>query len=287
MAGVRQQARLIGLAAWQGLKELFFNDALTHAASVAYYALLSLFPFLLLLFSVVGWLTAAPEARDAVISFVFRNFPRQFEFIAEQIDAFRSQTVQIGVGGSLALAWASLGVFSAVTSAVNHSWGVEKGRNFLHHRFFSFVMMLSAGAIFFAALLLTSAVRVAEGRWFQSLELHGTWGEWLRGLTPDYAATALFIVCVALIHRYVPHAQVKFGDVWPGAVLTGVLWRSALAGFSWYARDLARWSVHGSIASVVVFLLWIYILVVILLYGVQVTAAYARLREGEQVELEL
>lgn len=287
MAVVRQQARLIGLAAWQALKELFVNDALTHAASVAYYALLSLFPFLLLLFSMVGWLTAAPDARDAVISFVFRNFPRQFEFIAEQIDAFRSQTVQIGVGGSLALVWASLGVFGAISTAVNHSWGVEKERNFLQHRVFSFLMMLSAGAVFLVGLLLTSAIRIAEARWFRNLELDGAWAEWLRGLTPSYAATALFVMCVALIFRFVPNTRVRFADVWPGALLTGLLWRGALAGFSWYARDLARWSVHGSIASVVVFLLWVYVLVVILLYGVQLTAAYARLREGEQTTLSL
>lgn len=287
MAVVRHQARLIGRAAWQALKALFVNDALTHAASVSYYALLSLFPFLLLLFSIVGWLTAAPDARDSVIAFVFRNFPRQFEFIAEQIDAFRSQTVQIGLGGFLALAWASLGVFNAISTAVNHSWGVEQGRGFIHHRVFSFLMMVSAGAVFLAGLLLTSAIRIVEARWFRNLELDGPWAEWLRGLTPSYAATALFVLCVALIFRYVPHARVRFGDVWPGAVLTGVLWRGALAGFSWYARDLARWSVHGSIASVVVFLLWVYVLVVILLYGVQLTAAYARLRDGEQAELSL
>ena len=95
------------------------------------------------------------------------------------------------------------------------------------------------------------------------------------------------VLCVALIFKYVPHARVRFGDVWPGAIATGLLWRGALAAFSWYARDLARWSVHGSIASVVVFLLWVYVLVVILLYGVQMTAAYARLRDGEQTELGL
>jgi membrane protein len=57
------------------------------------------------------------------------------------------------------------------------------------------------------------------------------------------------------------------------------LWRGALSGFSWYARDMAAWNaVHGSIAAVVVFLFWIYISAVILLYGVEMTAAYARLQ---------
>jgi len=65
--------------------------------------------------------------------------------------------------------------------------------------------------------------------------------------------------------------------VWPGAVLTGLLWRGALAGFSYYVTDLSRFSVHGSIAAVVVFLFWVYITSVILLYGVEFTAAFADL----------
>ena len=70
-----------------------------------------------------------------------------------------------------------------------------------------------------------------------------------------------------------------------GAVLTGLLWRAALAGFSRYVRDLNRFSVHGSIAAVVVFLVWVYISAVIFLYGVEVTAAYARLRRRRPDEI--
>ena len=77
-------------------------------------------------------------------------------------------------------------------------------------------------------------------------------------------------------------ASVRFRDVWPGAVLTGLLWRLAFALFSAYAADPARWSVHGSVAAVVVFLLWIYVSAVLLLYGVEMTAAYVRLREAAQ-----
>jgi membrane protein len=74
---------------------------------------------------------------------------------------------------------------------------------------------------------------------------------------------------------------VRFRDVWPGAILVGVLWRIALSLFSWYAADLATWNViHGSIAAVVVFLLWIYVSAVIFIYGVEMTASYARLQEA-------
>ena len=66
------------------------------------------------------------------------------------------------------------------------------------------------------------------------------------------------------------------------------MWRGALSAFSWYARDLAAWNkVHGSIAAVVVFLFWVYVSAVILLYGVEMTAAYARLRSAAARHPEL
>jgi membrane protein len=68
-------------------------------------------------------------------------------------------------------------------------------------------------------------------------------------------------------------------------VLTGLLWRIAFAGFSWYVRDMSRYSlIHGSISAVVVFLIWVYISAVILLYGVEFTAAYSRLLRNRAEE---
>jgi membrane protein len=101
----------------------------------------------------------------------------------------------------------------------------------------------------------------------------------LQGFVTRNAPTPLFVLIVALIYYFVPNAKVRLRDVWWGALIAGGLWRAAFAGFSWYVRDLSRFSVHGSIAAVVVFLVWVYVSSVILLYGVEVSAAYARLRK--------
>jgi membrane protein len=188
--------------------------------------------------------------------------------------------VGIGVGGGLALAYASLGVFNAISSAVNHSWGAESRRSFIRHRLFSFVMMASAAAMFLAAIVIVSLVRLAEARWFGRLGLNVDWLTRISGAGADYAATVMLILCVALVHRFVPNVKLTFRDVWPGAIVTGLLWRVAFSLFSAYAADPARWSVHGSVAAVVVFLLWIYVSAVLLLYGVEVSAAYVRLRRA-------
>ena len=57
-------------------------------------------------------------------------------------------------------------MFNAVSSAINHAWGVERRRSFLMHRLVSFLMMVSAGAIFIVALILASLARVAPTNWF-------------------------------------------------------------------------------------------------------------------------
>jgi membrane protein len=105
--------------------------------------------------------------------------------------------------------------------------------------------------------------------------------EWLtalQSLTFRYSATILLILGVGLVFYFIPNAKTRFRDVWVGAVLTGVLWRLAFDVFSWYIGGGRLNFIHGSIAAVVVFLLWIYVSSVILMYGVEFTAAYARLR---------
>jgi len=282
----REIAQLTALAAWRGFVGFYQSENLTHAASIAYYSLLSLFPFSMLALAILGSVTAAEADRNAVLGFVLRYFPRQFDFITTQLDAFRASTATFGVAGSLTLVWGSLGIFGAITTAVNHAWGVEKARSFWRHRLFSFLMMIVAGILLLAALLLVWASQMVGASWFATVLSHNPPLEVFRGFAVRNATTAMFIAVVGMVFYFVPNAKVKFRDVWIGAFVTGLLWKGALYGFSWYMRDMTRFTrVNGSIAAVVVFLFWVYMQAVILLYGVEFTAAYARLRRGRPEEM--
>jgi membrane protein len=286
VARVRELARLTGLSAWRGFLGFYTSDNLTYAASIAYYALLSLFPFFLLAFAMLGQATVDEHDRAAVFEFVLRYFPAQFEFITRQLDEFSSQSLRLGVAGTTALVWGALGFFSAISTAVNYAWGVDKQRSYWKHKLFSFLMLCVAGAIMLIALLLVSASQMVGASWFAAVLVRFPGLAVLRSLTVRYATTLLFIVVVGFVYYFVPNAKVRFRDVWIGALVTGLLWKGALEGFSWYMRDMSRFSrVNGSIAAVVVFLVWVYTQAVILLYGVEFTAAYARLRRGRPEEV--
>lgn len=283
---VRAEVRLTLLALWRGATGVYGSDDLTFASSIAYYALLSLFPFFLLALSILASVVGNDVGRATqVLDFVLRYFPAQFEFVTKQLAAMQQSGVQLGVVGSLVMIWAAMGVFGAVTSAVNHAWGVERQPSYLKHKLISFVMLATSGLLLIVGLVLVSAINVAEARWFAVVMDRAPALDVLRGYAIKSATTVLFIFIVGLVFYFVPNAKVRFRDVWVGAVITGLLWRLALAGFSLYIRDQSRFSVHGTIGGVVMFLLWVYVSSVIFLFGAEVTAAYARLRRHRPDEI--
>jgi len=272
-----REVRLGGLSVVKGSVDFYSSESLTFAASIAYYALMSLFPFLLLALAILGAVTVPYAESSAVLGFVFQYFPAEFPFVSDQLKNLPS--FRIGIAGAVLLIWASMGVFGALTSAINHAWGVEKQPTFLKHKLISFIMLVAASLLLLVGLLLVSAINIAGTSWFAHVMARAPGLEILRGLVVEWSTTALFVAITGLVYYFVPNAKVHFRDVWIGAFLAGFLWRGALALFSLYVRDMSRMdAIHGQIAAVVVFLVWVYLSAVILLFGADVSAAYARLR---------
>lgn len=266
-------------AAGRGVIEFYNSENLTFASSIAYYSLLSLFPFLLLLLTLFGRFAVGMN-NETLVQLVIRTLPSHFDFVIDQLAELSKAPPGLGVIGTIVMIWASMGVFGATTSAVNHAWGVEKPHSFVKHKVIALGMLAVAGLLMVAALSLVSLAEIAEARWFSTLIGRFPGLAAFRGFAIQNAPTPLFVLIVGLIYYYVPNAKVRLRDIWFGALLAGLLWRLAFSAFSWYVRDLSRFSVHGSIAAVVVFLAWVYLSAVILLYGAEVSAAHARLHKN-------
>ncbi len=278
----RRGAIIAGRATYEGVKEFYLSENLTFASSIAYYSLLSLLPFILLVLTILSRVAVTQSGDEmAVVSLLERALPHNFDFLilSERVREMQKSPIQFTILGTIVTMWAAMGVFGAVTSAVNHAWGVEKNYNFFMHKVVAFLMLLVAAIIFMGAMVALGAVRISQASWF----LHPTdYFPWLTGLGSFLSRNALLpgaILALGLVYYFLPNVRVRLRDVWFGAVLAAVLWRLALEGFSLYLRHFASFGVHGSIGAVMAFLVWVYISAVILLYGVEVTAAYARLRQ--------
>jgi membrane protein len=279
VAELKETWRITRLSAWRAVIEFYEADNLTYAASIGYYALLSMFPFALITVSILGSVTADDATRQKVLLFALRYFPGQFDFIITQLDAFRQNPIRIGVGGAVLLVWGALGVFGAISTAVNHAWGVEKTRSFLGHRLFSFLMLLTAGLMLMIGLLGATAAQIISARWFAGVSQNYPALQVMQGFMIRYSLLLLPALVFGLIYYFVPNVKVLLKDVWLGALITGLLWDAGFTGFAWFVRDVSQFTrIHGSIATVIVFLIWIYFSAVILLWGVEFTASYSKMR---------
>ena len=103
------EIRLAALAIWRGVTGIYHSNDLTFASSIAYYALLSLFPFFLLVLSILASVTDNDIDRASVLDFVLRYFPRQFEFVNSQLQSMQSAGIRLGIFGSVLMVWAAMG----------------------------------------------------------------------------------------------------------------------------------------------------------------------------------
>ncbi len=236
-AELKETWRITRLSAWRAVVEFYEADNLTYAASIAYYALLSLFPFALITVSILGSVTADDATRQKVLLFALRYFPGQFDFIITQLDAFRQNPIRLGVGGAILLVWGALGVFGAISTAVNHAWGVEKTRSFWSHRMFSFLMLLTAGLMLMIGLLGATAAQIIGARWFAGVSDNHPSLYVMRGFLIRNALILLPALVFGLIYYFVPNVKVLVKDVWLGGLITGLLWDAGFKGFSWFVRD--------------------------------------------------
>ena len=274
--------RLGGRAVVEGAIGFYNSDNLTFASSIAYYSLLSMFPFLLVVLAVLGRVTVG-DSDATLLQLVARAVPGSPEFLFTQIHELSRLRLQVGVVGLLLAVFGSMGIFGAITSAINHAWGVEKRPSFWKHKLIALTMLSVAAVLLVVTLLLVSSVKVAEAYWFASVINSVPGLNQLRGFALRNAPTPMFMVVIGLMYYYVPNAKVRLRDVWWGALIAGLLWRFAFDGFSWYIGDLSRFTVLGQVAAVALFLVWIYLSAVIFLYGAEVSAAYARLNAPDMM----
>jgi len=218
------------------------------------------------------------QGGQSAIDLIQRALPSNFDFLTNQMNELSTAPVELGVASTLLMLWSSMGVFGAVTSAVNHAWGVEKPLGYFKHKLVSFIMLLAAGLLLSIALLIIGAVQVVQANWFSEILYRVPGLQVFSGFLYRHLQTPAFVLVAGLIYYFAPNAQVRLRDVWFGAIFAGLLWSLAFEGFAWYLRG-TRLSVAGQVGAVISFLVWVYLSAVILLYGCEVTAAYARLRK--------
>ena len=272
--------RVIGLG-WRVVKEMGDDDATHLAVGVAYYAMFSLFPLLLGLLAVAGLFLKSEGTEQAFLDFVTDNLPGSEQFITENVDQVKRFRGVLGIGAIVGLMWSASAVFGAITRAVNRAWDVSRDRPFYVAKVRQLGMALGVGLLFILSTSATSAIQLftdperdlgipGQG-FFLALGL----GHLALRAVPWTITLGIFL----LIYRFLPNCKTYWRFIWPGAVVAAVLFEVAKGLFIWYLNNFASYDqIYGSLTSVMILLLWIYLSSLILILGAEISSEYGRVR---------
>jgi membrane protein len=231
------------------------------AALIAYYGFFSIFPLLLVLTSLLGFvLRGSPELREAIVNSALAQFPVIGEQIRENVSALRSG-VALGVGTLTAL-WAGMGVTQAAQVAMNDVWDVPiKARpSFLEKRLRGLILLVVLGSMTLASTVL-SGIGTLEGTVGMLLRVVGFMG-----------SLALNLVVFLVAFRLLTDRKLTWGDVFPGAAVGAFLWAILQAVGSFYVNHVVKDAseLYGFFGFVLGLLAWIYLGAQVTLYAAEI-----------------
>lgn len=261
----------LAVRTWRETNE---DKILGHAAELAYYFLLALFPMLIFLTSLIGFL---PGLREAIFTALAKFVPGDAMRLVSQTisDVTRHRSgglVSFGVLGAL---WAASGGVNAVMGTLNAAYDVREERSFWKIR------LIAIGLTIMLALLVVGGTAL--------LMFGDSFAVWLAALFGMGAAftvvwsavhylvgLALLFLGLELIYYFGPNVEQDWKWVTPGAVFAVVSMVIASLLFSLYLRFAPDYSAtYGSLGAVVVLMLWLYLMGAVILIGGEINAEIA------------
>lgn len=249
------------------------------SAALAYYTVFSLAPLLVVVVAIAG-LAFGRRAAEGQIAAQMRGLTGAQG--AEAIQTMLSNAEQSGSGpralglGILVLLFGASGVFVELRSSLNTIWGVEAAEpsglgGWVKKRFSAFGLVLAIGFLMLVSLLINAALAVVVRYFNKVLPLPGS-VMYSFGIAFSFAVS---VAVFALLYKAVPDAEIRWRDVWIGAVVTAVLFTVGDFFIGMYLGRAGVGSAYGAAGSVVVLLAWLYYSALIFFLGAAFTRVWA------------
>jgi membrane protein len=264
--------RILYRAAW---RLVMVDEGLELSGYIAFTAFLSLFPFLIFLATLAGFL----GDRDTASEFIAAMFRFMPDDVAQTLAPAVREVVGVREQGLLtfsilATLWFASSGVEALRSGLNRAYSVTEKRAIWWLRLQSIaVVIFSAVVIFFLSLAVIFGPLV--WRVFGS-DIDEVLDTRFVFVTARYAvAVVLLLGALVLLHRWLPNTRQAFVRVLPGVCLTAVLWLIGASLFSWYVGNHANYALfYGSLGGVAITLVFFYNTAIIFIFGAEFNAVW-------------
>jgi membrane protein len=265
---------------YQAYEDFLRDDGWAIASHIALAALMSLFPFLIFITALTGFL-GSQQVADQIAKLLLEAWPKQVaEPIAAQIESVltnqHSGLLTISVG--LAIYFSSSGVES-LRIGLNRAYDTIERRPWWLLRLESIgYVLVGAAALIALSFMIAGATGV--------LTRISRYAEWLAPVEVSFTfwryviATSVIVVALVLVHKWLPSGRRRVIDVVPGIVVTMVLWIVTGVGFGRYLASFAGTyvSTYAGLASAMVALVFLYWTAAIFVYGGELNDAIRKSR---------
>lgn len=272
----------------QTIREMGEDHVMAFAGNLTYHTLLALFPFAIFVLSVLFLGGQEQLLVDGITNLRETGAlsDSAADVIIGQVNSLaQTNTGAIGFGLALSMLvalWATSGAFRSVMEAMNVMYDVDERRAFFSRYVASVVLSVVIAALFIVALgLVVAGPAIAD--WF------GEAGRWAWLVLQWPVLVGFVLLGLALLYYYAPNAEQQFRFITPGAVIATAAWLLFSLAFSYYVNNFGNYNrVYGTLAGVVILLLYSYYTSLILLFGAEVNqviedAAPEGKDEGERV----
>jgi len=246
---------------WKHFQE---DRCLEEAASLSYTSLLAMVPLLAVIFGVVAAFPVFSQVSEKLQTFIFANFlPAAGDQIEPYLSTFLESVSSLTLPGTIFLIITALLLMFRIEVAFNRIWRVDRARTLLN-RIVMYWAVLTLGPILTGAAVALSA---------QNVITNLVIGE---GLAPGWYHLGIFFLSWMVFTMFfvlVPNRRVQFRDAVVGAFLSTVLFDVAKLGFVAYVSNANYSVIYGALATIPIFLFWLYIVWAVILFGASLAAS--------------
>ena len=250
------------------------HDVAHMAAGVAYYAFLSIFPLLLGLIALFGFFLPSVNLQDELLKYVGDNIPGATNILEQNIASIIELRGAMGVMSTVLFFWGASAMFRAISRAINRAWDIRQYRNFFIRKARELGMVFGIGILFLLSLGASTIILILRG----VLNLPAA-DLIVVDVGSRLVAFLLILAVFLLLYKFIPNTRTYWRYIWPGALLAAVLFEIARTLFVFYLENFANYQlIYGTIASIIVLLVWIYYSAFIVILGAEFTFQYGRMR---------
>lgn len=262
------------------------DDIFGFATQMAYNALFSVFPTLLLLAALIQRM-GTEDLVEPLMRVASQYLPSEMTGIVRdnlELLILNRLSGVLTFGSALVLLWVASNFMNVVLKALGVIYRTSESHPFVVSYFVRRLKALVLVIAFGIASALSFNLFVFGARTARLIEralgVENTWSSSLEVVRWPLVVVSMSIVAT-LLYTIVPFRRVPFRVAWPGALTFAVLWTTATALFSRYVTSFAHYSsLYGAIAGIIMLMTWFYVSSLMLLFGAEVNAVWLKLREG-------